>query len=213
MKKNFLIEQIIGKVKKRIVTERKTDKLSLYLSRQVITFFKKNKNLTINDIYFERGNDYATFDFVCKFIKKKNFEHPFSIDATGDMENIELIITYNPDEFPQSMNDLVAEVKETIEHELEHVEQQNFEDMEVKFKTKPKNDLEYFLSSVEIPAYVRGLIKRANTKKISLDDAMDEWYSENIKKFEKKSDWNKVKKSWKTYAEKMKEKGKVKKFV
>ena len=40
------------------------------------------------------------------------------------MEEIYIEITFNPQSFPESMNDLVAEVKETIEHELEHVEQQ-----------------------------------------------------------------------------------------
>mgnify|MGYP000424413517 CR=1 FL=1 len=62
---------------------------------------------------------------------------PFSVRGSGDMQEVEIEITYNPDEFPKSMNDLVAEVKETIEHELEQVEQQNFDDMYVK------NDEEY----------------------------------------------------------------------
>ena len=84
------------------------------------------------------------------------------------------------------MSDLVAEVKETIEHELEHVEQQNFEDMEFEREDDIEDDEEYnfkyLTSNIEIPAYVRGLIKRSNTKRMSLSDAMDEWFKENKRK-------------------------------
>jgi hypothetical protein len=218
MKKKFLIESLIGKVKKIIISERKTDKLSLELSRLVINKFKSKQNISVSDIYFERGDEYAVFDFTCNFYEDENFEEPFSVNASGDMENIDIDITFNPNDFPKSMNDLVAEVKETIEHELEHVEQQNFEDMGAKYEDyghEHEDDdynYKYLTSKNEIPAYVRGLIKRANTKQITLDDAMDEWFKENQRKFGKKSDWVRVKKVWKKYANRMKEKNKLKKF-
>jgi hypothetical protein len=116
------------------------------------------------------------------------------------------------------MNDLVAEVKETIEHELEHVEQQNFDDMYVKNDEEYDEEDEdynfkYLTSNVEIPAYVRGLIKRSKTKKISLEDAMDEWFDENKRKFKNpKKEWKKVKEVWLDYANKMRTKERVKKF-
>jgi hypothetical protein len=111
------------------------------------------------------------------------------------------------------MNDLVAEIKETVEHELEHIEQKNFEDLSVPKEDKKDDNLGYLTSSEEVPAYVRGLIKRSKTKRISLSDAMDEWFDENINKFDNpKRDWVKVKSIWMDYANKMRSKGQIKKF-
>jgi hypothetical protein len=111
------------------------------------------------------------------------------------------------------MSDLVAEVKETVVHELEHILQQNFEDYNVEYDNDYKNNFEYLTSNAEIPAYVKGLIKRANTKKISLDDAMEEWFKENKRKFDDpENEWAKVKNIWMSYANEMLKKQKVKKF-
>jgi hypothetical protein len=218
MRKNLIIEKIILNVKKNIINERKSDELSLKISRMIVNHFKKNKNFKFEGIYFERGDDYASFDLKCKFIKDNNLDEPFSIDAGADMQEMDIEITYNPKDFPKNMNDLVAEIKETVEHELEHIEQQNFEDMAVDKQEDINSDDEeynfkYLTSAVEIPAYVRGLIRRSKTKKTSLSDAMDEWFKENKKKFkDQKKDWPKVKKIWMDYANEMRGKEKIKKF-
>ena len=212
-----IIESLIGRIKKRLVTERKSDELSLKLSRLVIKQFKKDEDFELYDLRFDRGDEYAVFDFKCYFLEDIDLDDPFSIHAEADMEEIYIEITFNPQHFPESMNDLVAEVKETIEHELEHVEQQNFEDMDFEREDDIKDDEEYnfkyLTSNVEIPAYVRGLIKRSKTKNISLSDSMEEWFKENKRKFkDPKKDWPKVKKVWTSYANEMRSKERVKKF-
>jgi hypothetical protein len=212
-----IIESLISRIKKRLVTERKSDELSLKLSRLVIKQFKKDEDFELYDLRFDRGDEYAVFDFKCYFLEDVDLDDPFSIHAEADMEEIYIEITFNPQHFPDSMNDLVAEVKETIEHELEHVEQQNFEDMDFEREDDIEDDEEYnfkyLTSNVEIPAYVRGLIKRSKTKKMSLSDAMEEWFKENKRKFKNpKSDWPKVKKVWTSYANEMRSKERVKKF-
>lgn len=212
-----IIENLISRIKKRLVTERKSDDMSLKLSRLVINQFKKDEDFELYDLRFDRGDEYAVFDFKCYFLEDIDLDDPFSIHAEADMEEIFMEITFNPQYFPESMGDLVAEVKETIEHELEHVEQQNFEDMEFEREDKIKDDEEYnfkyLTSNIEIPAYVRGLIKRSKTKKISLSDAMEEWFKENRRKFkDPKKDWPRVKKVWTTYANEMRAKERVKKF-
>jgi len=214
MKKEIIIENLINKIKKEIISERKSDELSLNISRLIIKQFKKKEDFEYEGIYFERGDDYASFDLKCKFIEDKDLNEPFSISAEADMQVMEIKITYNPNDFPKSMNDLVAEIKETVEHELEHIEQDNFEDMYVKDNEYDKDDnFKYLTSNKEIPAYVRGLIKRSKTKKISLSDAMEEWFKENKRKFkEPKNEWPKVKKIWMDFAKEMRSKEKIKKF-
>ncbi len=217
MLKKKIIENIIFKIKNNIIIERKSDEISYKLSRLIINNFKIDRDVFLKNIQFDRGDEYANFDLKCKFFKDYNLNFPFSIDANADAENIDIEITYNPKEFPKNMNDLVSEVKETIEHELEHVEQQNFEDMYVDDIEIDNNELDYnfkyLTSKVEVPAYVRGLIKRAKTKKITLSDAMDEWYEENKLKFkEPKKEWYLIKKLWMDYAMNSRLNNKVKKF-
>ena len=67
------------------------------------------------------------------------------------------------------------------------------------------------ISAHEVPAYVKGLIARARHKKITLNDAMEEWFRENKLKFDNpKKDWKIVKTKWMDYANRMK--NKIKKF-
>lgn len=214
MIKKLLIEKIVDKIKGNLINERKSDELSLQLSRLVVNQFKKNEDFTLESIQFERGDEYANFDLICNFIKDENFNFPFSVRGGGDMQTLEIEITYRPDAFPKNMVNLVAEIKETIEHELEHIEQQNFNDMYIDSEDiDDDNNFEYLTSSEEIPAYVRGLIRRANTKKITLSDAMDEWSEENKLKFTNyKKEWPLVKKIWTDYANDMRTKMKIKKF-
>ena len=211
-----IFEKIVDRLKNNLINERKSDEISLKLSRFVITQFKKEENFTMEGIQFDRGDEYANFDMSCSFIKDNDFNHPFSIDAGSDIQSLEIEITYRPKDFPKHMNDLVAEVKETIEHELEHIEQQNFEDMSIisnYSQEDGEDNFKYLTSNQEIPAYVRGLIKRAKTKKISLSDAMDEWFNENQGKFESPDDeWPIVKKMWMGHANNMRLKEKIKKF-
>ena len=213
-----IIESLIGRITTRLINERKSDELSMKLSRLVIKQFKKDEDFELYDLRFDRGDEYAVFDFKCYFLEDIDLEDPFSIHAEADMEEIYMEITFNPQHFPKSMSDLVAEVKETIEHELEHVEQQNFEDMDVERRDDTEDEDEeynfkYLTSKIEIPAYVRGLIKRSNTKKISLSDAMEEWFKENKRNFkDPKKDWTRVKKVWMNYASEMRGKEKIKKF-
>ena len=211
-----IFEKIVDRLKNNLINERKSDEISLKLSRFVITQFKKEENFTMEGIQFDRGDEYANFDMSCSFIKDNDFNHPFSIDAGSDIQSLDIEITYRPKDFPKHMNDLVAEVKETIEHELEHIEQQNFEDMSIIYnydQEDGEDNFKYLTSNHESPAYVRGLIKRAKTKKISLSDAMDEWFNENQGKFESPDDeWPIVKKMWMGHANNMRLKEKIKKF-
>ena len=213
MRKSLIIERLIKKIKNKLISERKSDQLSLYISRLIINQFKKKEDFQLEDLEFERGDEYALFNLYCYFIEDENLNEPFSIRAEADMETMEIEITFNPSYFPDVMQDLVAEVKETVEHELEHIEQQNFEDVELADKSTGEDFVEYLTSDKEVPAFVRGLIKRAKTKKISLNKAMNEWFNENFRQFNDPStEWPMVKDVWMEYATEMREKEKIKKF-
>ena len=82
-----------------------------------------------------------------------------------------------------------------------------------EFEYEDDDFFEYCISNKEVPAFVRGLIKRSKTKKITLNKAMDEWFKENHRRFSNPDEeWPKVKKVWTDFANKMRSKEKVKKF-
>ena len=112
-----------------------------------------------------------------KFIPKENLQIlPFVVDGEADDEIVKIKIKYNPNSFPEAYNDLNAEIRDTVRHELEHVAQHHF----VKqvnpqgIKKKPTQTwYEYFTSDVEIPAFSQGLYKNAKFKKISFSKAVE----------------------------------------
>lgn len=211
MNKKKLIESLIKNVSKKLVNEAVTDNAVNQISRFIVNQFKKREP-AIEDFIFERSGEEIVLQVSLTMEEVQDFNHPFSIDASSEWDEIDVLIEYREDAFPKHMSELVAEIKETIEHEMVHVLQTFFEDESVVYD-RHKTNLEYLTSKQEIPAYVKGLIKRARHKKITLSDAMDEWFNENILKFDNPTeDWKEVKSVWMNYANEMRQKNKIKKF-
>ena len=215
--KNLIIEKIVKKITKNILSEGSLDKPILDLSREVIKVFKKGESVEFPYIFYRSGEEIELIVEVTIEVVE-NHNEPFEVRAEAAYDELYVTIIYDPEAFPSSMNDLVAEIKETITHELEHIIQQNFEDTYINpFESdydedKRSGKYNYFLKKNEIPAFVKGLIKRAKTKRITLDQAMDQWYKENHRNFESVNDWKDVKKIWMDWALENLLKQKVKKF-
>ena len=215
--KKFVIENLIKKIKNELINEGSLDKPILDLSREVIKVFKKGESVEFPYIFYRSGEEIELIVEVTIEVVE-NHNEPFEVYAEAAYDELYVTIKYDPEAFPESMNDLVAEIKETITHELEHIIQQNFEDTYINpFESDYDEDkrggkYNYFLKKNEIPAFVKGLIKRAKTKRITLDQAMDQWYKENHRNFESINDWKNVKKIWMDWALENLSKQKVKKF-
>jgi len=105
---------------------------------------------------------------------------PFVVNGQADEDTVVIQINYNPEGFPAAYNDLIAEVKDTLRHELEHVGQYAFGKGVEPDGTDPDDvsSFEYFTLDFEIPAFVQGLYKNAKTKKITLTQAIDNFLEE-----------------------------------
>ena len=105
---------------------------------------------------------------------------PFVVNGQADEDTVVIQINYNPEGFPAAYNDLIAEVKDTLRHELEHVGQYAFGKGVEPDGTDPDDvsSFEYFTLDYEIPAFVQGLYKNAKTKKITLTQAIDNFLEE-----------------------------------
>lgn len=207
MYKNILIESIV----KKVINEAVADKVIKQIYRFLVNKFKDREN-AVEDFTLIRDGEEVVITVYFAMEEIENFNHPFSIEAGSEWDEIDVFIEYRPDAFPKHMNELSSELKETVEHEVEHLLQTFFEDKFIPHEDT-ENNLEYLISGREIPAYVKGLITRARHKKISLDDAMEEWFKENKRKFDDpENEWEKVKNIWMSYANEMLKKQKVKKF-
>jgi hypothetical protein len=184
---------------KDILYEGIFDSYTKMISKDIVDAFKNKRNF--KEMYvIERGDEEAEFDLVAKFHKRPNQEYSHSITGGGSSDKLTLDIEYNPKMFPAAMNDFIAEIRESVRHELEHVGQQNFDDMFIVTGSDKDHDTYqgYLTSAVEVPAYVKGFITRARYKKQTLDQVMDDWQKENILNFQhhKDADWNEIKKTW-----------------
>jgi hypothetical protein len=207
MSKNILIESIV----KKIINEAVSDKVVKKIHRFLVNKFKDGEN-AVEDFLLVRDGEEVEITVYFALEEVEDFNHPFSIEAGSEWDEIDVLIEYRPDAFPKHMNELVSELKETVEHEVEHVLQTFFEDKYVPYGDVDSN-LEYLTSPHEIPAYVKGLVARARHKKISLNDAMEEWFRENILKFDNpEEDWKIVKSKWMDYANSARQKNQIKKF-
>jgi len=209
--KNYLIENLIRRIKNNILNESVFDKYAATITKIIVKGFKSKENVS-ETFVLERGDELAEFEVNVKFVENKSMDDPYDISGSAGDEDIDIKIKYNPNHFPKAMNDFVSEIKETIVHELEHIGQHNFEDMYISPK-KTNNNLEYLISDKEVPAYVKGLIARANRNKKSLSVTMDEWFEENKKKFDNpKKEWKIVKDVWMSWAKEKRNQSKIKKF-
>ena len=121
-------------------------------------------------------------DFKLNPVESEVLEYsPYLVDAAGGKDGIELAINYETSSYPKYLNDLIAELKDALRHELEHVGQENFEKGIRIGNVKNDNKLDlykYLTLDYEIPAFLRGLNKKAKTKKITLGQAIDEFFLE-----------------------------------
>jgi hypothetical protein len=113
---------------------------------------------------------------------------PFIVNAAADGDSMTIQIDYNPDAFPQAYNELNAEIKDALRHELEHVGQFNFPKGIDPIGADDLPLFDYLTLDYEIPAFVQGLYKKAKTKKISLTQAIQDFLDERIEELSPKEE-------------------------
>jgi len=148
------------------------------------------------------------FDFDFKFVPsdasdKRLGPLPFVVSGAGDEDGMEVGIIYNPEAFPEAYNDLIAEIKDTIRHEIEHIAQGLFNKGVVKdYEEEQGEGFEYFTAPEEIPAFVQGLYKQAKTRKISLSKMIDKFLATRELDFDNPQEIEQTRKIWVDWARK-----------
>ena len=207
---------IIKKYINTILSEGRYDSVVTSASGDIINAFKAKKNYIKLEYELPYKNGWADVDFIIKFkkVKEGSFDptYKFDIDASIDFPDgnntkhiITIIIEYEPKNFEQKLSVLVAELKDTLRHEIEHVAQ-NLYDRPKDIKASLSDDydymaidtFDYLLKPEEISAFVQGLYKKAKVKKLPLDVVIDE-YLNSLNFYEKqltKTQINKIRNVW-----------------
>ena len=184
------IFNIIRPVVKETLNEGRYDQEILMQSRYIINQFKNSFGEeykdsvegTFPDLFDSKGEPFY-YDLDYRFIPSDIDvlgPLPYIIEANGGKDGIEICIQYDPSSFPEAFNELIAEIKDSLRHELEHVSQFNL-NKGFDMKNINQDDLpfaEYLTLDYEIPAFVQGLYKRAKTKKIPLSKAINDFFDD-----------------------------------
>lgn len=180
----------------------------LRLSRDLINHFKKSfgKKYSYSDWGQGPGvdelGDEIEFELKIKLVPSKTLKgHPFSIEGGAQFDEMDLTIYYNPLVFPAAFNDFIAEIKETFRHEMEHISQG--QKGTIKFEERgDKPFYQYLLLPQEVPAFIKGLNKRAQTKKITLGQSFEEYFRDYKDSFKNSNEIDVVRKEWIKWAQK-----------
>jgi len=200
-KKNFLSSTPILPLQ-----EGRYDQEVLTQSRFILNLFKSTlgEPYKSEDFEFEGNVEDVYYDLQLEFVPT-DFDTlgpiPYIINAAGDGDSIEIIINYNPDAFPENYNKLNAEIKDALRHELEHVGQYNFPKGVIPRDIGDPPIFDYLTTDFEIPAHVQGLYKTAKTKKITLNQAIDDFLDERAEELSAKEEAQ-IKKIWLDWAKK-----------
>lgn len=175
------------------------DEIVLTQSRDIINHFKKTIGEYSNyESEITVGGD--DIDITVKFVPKKDlYGHTYSIQGYGDIDTIDITIEYVKNSFPAAYNDFIAELKESIRHEIEHIAQK----VKGKLKWQKYSNIpfyKYLLLRHEVPAYVNGLYKRAKTKRQTITQAIDEYIKEYENSFTNDSEKQQVRHVWLEWA-------------
>jgi len=175
---------------KRKLYEGRYDAETLIISRFVVDMFKDEFGKNYEDNFEEIGklrrsdkkeDTAVSYDLELYFYPTafdKLGPNPFIVNAGADDESMFIQINYQPDMFPKAYNDLIAEIKDSVRHELEHIGQFHFDkgvkgDLEKDEKDLPT--FEYLTLDYEIPAHVMGIYKNAKTRKVSFTQALQDF--------------------------------------
>jgi hypothetical protein len=215
------ILEMMGLLKENLLTEGRysttVNDITKDVMRQVINFIESDENYFEWENYYVQESHSEEFDFdyddededdeeddsietfmVFLNIEKNDEEYPYNIDAYqewNDDEGSESIVTnieINPDIFKgKIINDFQAELKDMFRHEIEHLYQSVNPNKRVKF-INTKSFVKDVLQPAEIDAYLQGFYTQAKTKKVTMNQIIDEWIEQRKKHFKNKKDMDKV---------------------
>ena len=176
------------KMNESLLIEGKYDGITRTLVRDIITFFKHQRDGEFSLPEDIGGEDEYSFPNLNKnfsiFLDLQLDENVngFDVDAEywDDEEIIYLTIISNPNSEYNLLQDLTKELNEILRHELEHIKQYN---QGYEFPKEPKDHEKYYTQQHELEAQRSGFKRRSKQEKIPLEKVVRDWFEKNKNKY------------------------------
>ena len=150
------------------------------------------EELKIKDKFGEDMLEYEypkvpSFSIEFEFLHDPTIEQDYLMNADFSSEDdvIEIKLIINPEKFPQSMYDIIADLNDNVAHEMEHLFQKNmlrpdsekdpYEDRE---EERPQ-DKRYYEQPHEIPAELKGFRRIQKLRNEPIDKVVRDWFYRN----------------------------------
>lgn len=106
-------------------------------------------------------------------------DYMMNASTVDDGDIIEIVLIKNPTKFPEAYFDLVADLNDTVRHELEHVLQDfGYRDVQSDDSEKP-TDKEYYKQAHEVPAEIAGFRRIVKLRRQSPEQVIRDWFNRN----------------------------------
>src|SRR6056300_1497368 len=106
-------------------------------------------------------------------------DYLMNAQTADDGDIIEIVLIKNPTKFPEAYFDLVADLNDTVRHELEHVLQDfGYRDVQSDDSEKP-NDKEYYKQAHEVPAEIAGFRRIVKLRNQPPEQVIRDWFNRN----------------------------------
>ena len=142
------------------------------------------------------SEDGETFEYDFKKIPLFSIEFNYGIDHTVDGEykidgqiydddTIKIDLIINPNNYPQSMYDIIADLNDVTAHEIEHIYQNAWErpnDEIDPFEDNPDErptGKEYYKQPPEVPAELAGFRRINRLRKEPIEKTIRDWFNRN----------------------------------
>jgi len=175
-------------IKEGVIMEGKLDKLTRILVRDIIHFFKYQR-----EGEFTLPEDMSVDKMVYTYPGIEGFVIKLELILSDDVDTVDvdaelryddddIIVTIisNPNAGNSILDELTHELNEVIRHELEHIKQH---DEGYDFpKKEPKNPEKYYTQQHELEAQRAGFNKKSKTTKLDFETLVRNWFEKNSQK-------------------------------
>ena len=150
------------------------------------------EELKIKDKFGEDMLEYEypkvpSFSIEFEFLHDPTIEQDYLMNADYSSEDdvIEIKLVINPEKFPQSMYDIIADLNDNVAHEMEHLFQKNMlrpdsekDPYEGREGERPQ-DRAYYEQPHEIPAELKGFRRIQKLRNEPIDKVVRDWFHRN----------------------------------
>lgn len=176
------------KLSESIIVEGQLDKLTRILVKDIINFFKYQREGEFNLPEDINGEDmiytYPGFEGFTITLELELSDEIDTVDVDGELyydDDLMVIkIISNPNAGYTILDELTQELNEVVRHELEHVKQHG-EGYEFPRK-EPKNPEKYYTQQHELEAQRAGFNKKSKTTKLNFETLVRNWFEKNSHK-------------------------------